>query len=209
MEEMSGKIAIIDYGAGNLNSVKRSLDRVGASSSFTKDPKQVLQADKIVLPGVGHFGRAMSSLKRLGLIEALNEAVLEKGRPILGICLGMELMARRSEEGDSEGFAWLDGEVTRFRPSNRLRYKVPHIGWSRVRSRKESPLMNDVPESSEFYFVHSYYLKLADQRDALNEAQYEFPYPSAIQKGNIFGVQYHPEKSHDAGERLLRNFAGL
>ena len=206
---MSSRVVIVDYGTGNLNSVKRSLDRLKAYSIVSADPADIMKSEKIVLPGVGHFGRAMSSLKQLNLMDALHEAVLVKKRPILGICLGMELMAKTSEEGNLEGLGWLDAETIRFRISNKLKYKIPHIGWNQIHIQKKSLLMRKIPELSEFYFVHSYYLKLVDRSDVLNETEYESTYPSAIEKGNIFGVQYHPEKSHDVGVQLLKNFIEL
>lgn len=206
---MSHEILIVDYGSGNLSSIRNSLRRLGCPSKTSSDPAEIRNAKKIILPGVGHFGAAMKELRRLDLLDALNEAVLVRKTPILGICLGMELMAKTSEEGGTEGLGWLDAEMVKFRASDRRRYKVPHIGWNKVHVRKQSRLMSGIPEASEFYFVHSYHLKLADRSDMLNETVYEFPYPSAIEKGNIFGVQYHPEKSRDAGQLLLKNFVEL
>ena len=206
---MPTKVAIVDYGTGNLHSVKRNLDRMNVSSVVSSDPDAILSSDKIILPGVGHFDTAMSKLAELNLIDPLNEAVLIRHKPILGICLGMEVMAKRSEEGTAAGLGWFDADTVRFQISNQLRYKVPHIGWNQVNFKKQSLLMNKIPDGSEFYFVHSYYLKLADRSDILCESTYENDYPSAVEKGNIFGVQYHPEKSHDVGAQLLRNFAEL
>ena len=206
---MPFKIVIVDYGTGNLNSVHKSLDRLGVDSIISSDPNDIDSADKLILPGVGHFGNAMANLRELNLLDALHEAVLVKQKPILGICLGMELMANRSEEGNVAGLGWIDAEMIRFNISNKKRYKVPHIGWNKIWIKKNSLLMKNVSESSEFYFVHSYHLKINNQSDTLNETQYELIYPSAIEKDNIFGVQYHPEKSHDAGEQLLRNFVEI
>lgn len=206
---MPCRVVIVDYETGNLNSVKRSLDRMRADSIVSADPADVMNSDKIVLPGVGHFGRAMASLKEMNLIDALREAVLVKQKPVLGICLGMELMAKTSEEGNLEGLGWFDAETIKFRISNKLKYKIPHIGWNQIHIQKQSALMKGIPELAEFYFVHSYYLKLTDRSDVLNETEYEFTYPSAIEKDNIFGVQYHPEKSHDVGAQLLKNFIEL
>ena len=206
---MPFKIVIVDYGTGNLNSVHKSLDRLGVDSIISSDPNDIDSADKLILPGVGHFGNAMANLRELNLLDALHEAVLVKQKPILGICLGMELMANRSEEGNVAGLGWIDAEMIRFNISNKKRYKVPHIGWNKIWIKKNSLLMKNVSESSEFYFVHSYHLKINNQSDILNETQYELIYPSAIEKDNIFGVQYHPEKSHDAGEQLLRNFVEI
>lgn len=206
---MSSKIVIVDYGTGNLNSVQRSLDRLRVGSIISSCAKDIINADKIILPGVGHFGYAMSNLWELNLVDTLHEAVLVKQKPILGICLGMELMAKKSEEGNASGLGWFDAEIIRFNISDKKRYKTPHMGWNKICIKKNSLLMKNVPELSEFYFVHSYHLKLANQSDILNETKYEIIYPSAIEKDNIFGVQYHPEKSHDAGAQLLKNFVEM
>lgn len=206
---MPFKLAIVDYGMGNLLSVKRTLDRMKVNSVISSNPKEILGSDKIILPGVGHFGKAMSNLSELGLIDILHEAVLDKQKPILGICLGMQLMTKGSEEGDAVGLGWFDGQVIKFQVSDKIRHKVPHIGWNQIQIKKESSLMNSIPELSDFYFLHSYYVKINDQFDILNETHYDFFYPSAIEKDNIFGVQYHPEKSYDVGARLLKNFIKL
>lgn len=206
---MSLKLVIVDYQTGNLSSVKKSLDRMKVNSIISSSPKDIINTDKIILPGVGHFGKVMSNLKELNLLDTLQEAVLVKQKPILGICLGMELMARASEEGHAEGLGWLDAEVINFKVSDKIKYKVPCIGWNQILIKKSSPLMNNISESSEFYFLHSYHLKINNRADILNETRYDYCYPSAIEKDNIFGVQYHPEKSHDAGAQLLKNFIDL
>ncbi|MBC7899312.1 MAG: imidazole glycerol phosphate synthase subunit HisH [Saprospiraceae bacterium] len=203
---MPSQIVIVDCGTGNLNSVKRSLDRIIAGVIISSNAEDILRAEKIILPGIGHFGKAMSNLHQNGVIDALHQAVLVNGTPILGICLGMELMAKKSDEGKAEGLGWIDAEIIRFDVSDKNHYKIPHMGWNQISIKKDSLLMNSVPESSEFYFAHSYHLKINDPADLLNETRYETTFPSAIEKGNIFGVQYHPEKSHDAGARLLKNF---
>lgn len=185
------------------------LNRIGVRSSVSSTLHDIAEADKIVMPGVGHFGKAMESLAEHGLIDALNEAVLIKQKPVLGICLGMELMANTSEEGNARGLGWLDAEAVRFDPEFSSRLKVPHMGWNSVSFKKESRLMAGIDESAEFYFAHSYYLALKDGSDLLSETDYGIAFPSAIEKGNIFGVQYHPEKSHDAGARLLKNFVEM
>lgn len=203
---MTLKVTIVDYGTGNLNSVKRSLDLLGVESVVSSNPIDIESAAKIILPGVGHFGKAMADLQRLNLIDPLNHAVLVERKPILGICLGMELMAEKSEEGNANGLGWFEAEVIQFNITDKKRYKVPHMGWNQIRIKKSSRLLTDIPESAEFYFVHSYHLKIRNRSDLLNETEYEVTFPSAIEKDNIFGVQYHPEKSHDAGRQLLKNF---
>jgi glutamine amidotransferase len=199
-------ISIIDYGMGNLGSVKRKLDLLGAESKITSDIEEIRSASKLILPGVGHFGNAVNEIKNRGLWDVLNNEVLVTKKPILGICLGMQLMAKHSEEGNVSGFGWFDAEVVRFKVQDTLRYKVPQMGWNQVTLEKPSHLFNGVDLQHGFYFVHSYHIKCNDQSDILNETEYEYSFVSAIQKDNIYGVQYHPEKSHDAGEMLLRNF---
>lgn len=182
---------------------------MGISSTVSSDPKAIISAEKIILPGVGHFGKAMSNLKELNLLETLNEVVLIKQKPILGICLGMELMGKEGEEGNAKGLGWVDAEIIRFNMSDNIKYKIPHIGWNHIHIKKHSLLMNGIPDLSEFYFLHSYHLTINNQSDVLNETQHDYFYPSAIEKHNIFGVQYHPEKSKEVGAQLLRNFAQM
>jgi glutamine amidotransferase len=200
------RVAIVDYGMGNLHSVKRKLDRIGVHGHLTSDPEAVLRADKLLLPGVGHFGKAMEHLGSLGLLPALNEAVLDKRTPILGICLGMQLFARHSQEGDVEGLGWLDADVRRFDIDDTLRFKVPHMGWNGVRVARPDPLLDGVTETTEFYFVHAYHVVCGNRGDVLCDTDYGYSFTSAVQRDNLYGVQFHPEKSHEAGETLLRNF---
>jgi len=206
---MSNQIVIVDYGMGNLNSVRKKLTRLGVNSIISSDPKEIQNSAKIILPGVGHFRKAMKSLKDLHLINILNEEVLIKRKPILGICLGMQLMAKKSEEGNVDGLGWVDANVVKFKVADSLKYKVPHTGWNQIMISKESLLMKNIPNLSEFYFVHSYHFNMNNKNDILNETEFEYRFVSAIEKDNIFGVQYHPEKSHDVGEILLRNFINI
>ena len=206
---MKKTLAIVDYGMGNLNSVKKKLDRLKTTASITSNPKDIIKADKIVLVGVGHFAKAMKNIKELNLLDTLNEVAIIKKKPVLGICLGMQLMANDSEEGNSEGLGWLDANVRKMQVDDTLRFKIPHTGWNKITQSKKSHLMKGIPESSEFYFVHSYHLMSNETSNILNETEYCFKFTSAIEKNNIFGVQYHPEKSHDIGEVLLKNFISL
>ena len=206
---MSNKVLVLDYGMGNIFSVTKKLNRLKIDSVVSSSQDEILSADKIILPGVGHFGKAMENLKKLNLIDVLNHEVLIKKKPILGICLGMQLMANKSEEGNVEGLGWIDADVVRFRINDKLKYKVPHTGWNQISISKESKLMHNIPNFSEFYFVHSYHFKTNNPVDILNETGYENRFVSAIEKENIYGVQYHPEKSHDIGELLLKNFVSL
>ena len=206
---MNNNISIINYGMGNLHSVKRKIDKLKVNSVITSDPKKIIESDKIILLGVGHFKRAMKNLSKFDLIDPLNEVALIKKIPVLGICLGMQLMAKKSEEGHVEGLGWLDANVRKMQVDDTLKFKIPHTGWNEITQSKKSHLMKGIPESSEFYFVHSYHLMSNETSNILNETEYYFKFTSAIEKNNIFGVQYHPEKSHDIGEVLLKNFISL
>jgi imidazole glycerol-phosphate synthase subunit HisH len=206
---MPQKLVIVNYGMGNLNSVKKAFARLKITATISSNPKDIAICDKIVLPGVGHFGRAMKNLEEMNLLEVLNEVVLVKKKTILGICLGMELMAKSSEEGNVAGLSWFDAEMVRFQISDKLRHKVPHTGWNHVSIEKESKLMKGINNLSEFYFVHSFHLRTKQLTDILSNTNYEYDFPSAIEKENLFGVQYHPEKSHDVGLKLLENFLNL
>jgi glutamine amidotransferase len=194
---------------GNLNSVKRKLYRIGCDAHISSNYQDIISADKIILPGVGHFNKAMDYLKELNIIDALNNYVLVKKKPILGICLGMQLMANSSEEGNVKGLGWFDADVIRFNVKDTLKYKVPHVGWNQITNTKQSALMQGIENNSEFYFIHSYHMSLNNKSDMLHETEYEYNFASAIEKDNIFGVQYHPEKSHEIGEKLLKNFIDL
>jgi len=202
-------LIIIDYGMGNLHSVKKKLHRIGVKADISNNPETIKKASKLFLPGVGHFSKAMQNLKELGLYDILNEAVLMKKIPILGICLGLQLMAKHSEEGDEYGFGWFDAEVVKFTIKDQLKHKVPHMGWNHVIANKSSILFDGLSGAQEFYFVHSYHIKSNEPTDILATTDYEYPFVSALEKENIFGVQFHPEKSHDAGEKMLANFLKL
>ena len=206
---MKQTLIIVDYRMGNLHSVKKKLDRLKTTASITSNPRDIVKADKIILVGVGHFAQAMKNIKELDLLDALSEVAIIKKKPVLGICLGMQLMAKDSEEGKTEGLGWLDANVRKMQVDDTLKFKIPHTGWNKITQSKKSHLMKGIPESSEFYFVHSYYFKSNETSNILNETEYCFKFTSAIEKDNIFGVQYHPEKSHDIGEVLLKNFISL
>ncbi len=203
---MSQKVVIVDYGMGNLNSVKRTLHRMRVPSIISSDAKEITSADRIILPGVGHFSHAMKNLKNLGLIDALNESVLVNKTPILGICLGMQLMASFSEEGNVEGLGWLNAKVVRFNVTDKIKFKVPHMGWNSIQKTNNSILLKDVPDKNEFYFVHSYHWQTDTQDHIAAYTDYSYKFVCAVEKENIFGVQFHPEKSHDFGEVVLRGF---
>lgn len=206
---MPPRIMVVDFGMGNLTSLHRAFSRLNSEPVVSSDPRELTKADKIVLPGVGHFGKAMRNLTDRGLREPLDEAVLVKRKPVLGICLGAQLMARRSEEGDAAGLCWIAADVVRFSFEGPSRSKVPHIGWNQAVQRKESPLMRGIPEAAEFYFVHAYHFRTESGSDALTETEYEYRFVSAVERLNVYGVQFHPEKSFSDGEALLANFVAL
>jgi glutamine amidotransferase len=206
---MKNKIALVDYGMGNLSSVLKKFKYMDVGVSVTSSWKEIMESDKIILVGVGHFGKAMDNLKQLDLIDSLTEAVMEKHKPVLGICLGMQLMAKTSEEGDADGLGWIDANVKRIQVSDTVKYKVPHVGWNQIIKMKDSALMKGVGNADEFYFAHSYHMDVFDSNLILNVTEYSNKFVSGIERDNIFGVQYHPEKSHDAGDILLSNFVGL
>jgi len=203
------KLVIIDYGMGNLRSVEKKLLNFLPNIQISSDPGQIKEADKLVLPGVGHFGKAVNNIKNLGLWEIINEVVLLKKKPVLGICLGMQLMAKYSLEGNAKGFGWFDADVVRLKVEDNLKYKIPHMGWNNVVAVKPSILFEEIPSNSEFYFVHTFHVKSNTQQDILSLTDYESFFVSAFEKDNIFGVQFHPEKSHIMGEKLLSNFLKL
>jgi glutamine amidotransferase len=203
------KIAVINYSMGNINSIYKKIKMFDHEPILTSNYKDLFLCDKIILPGVGHFGEAMTQLKKLDIISALNEVVIERKKPVLGICLGMQLMADYSEEGNEQGLGWIPGNVLKMKAKDSSIYKIPHIGWNQLAIQKESKLTREIKEEDEFYFVHGYHYNCNDQKDVLAYTDYEQKIVSAIEKNNIFGVQFHPEKSHQTGMQLLKNFLQL
>jgi glutamine amidotransferase len=206
---MNELVIIVDYGMGNMQSIRKQLTRLGVESIVTSDPSEILRANKIILPGVGHFGKAMDNLTNLGLVEVLSETVLHDKTPVLGICLGMQLMAKFSEEGGVDGLGWIDGVVTKFRIKDTLRYKVPCMGWNTISKKKDSKLLSGIDKDSEYYFMHGFHLIAQNIDDILAETIYNYCYTSAVERENIYGVQFHPEKSHDSGFKLIQNFVEM
>jgi len=192
------KIVIIDYGAGNIQSIQFALERLGYSAVLSDDPNEIRSADKVIFPGVGEASSAMKKLVESGLDKVIPELT----QPVLGICLGMQLMCASSEEGNTKGLGIYDVDVVRFT----RKVKVPQIGWNQIRELK-SPLFKGIPENEYIYLVHSYYAPLS--KDTIAVTDYELPYSSAMGKNNFWGVQFHPEKSSDVGERILNNFINL
>ena len=203
-------LLILDYEMGNLLSVKKAIDYVSKDDAIiSSEPSDIAKADKIIMPGVGHFSQAMTKLIEKDLVIHLNEAVINQNVPILGICLGMQLMSSFSEEGSVEGLGWVDAQVLKFKPEDKSKFKVPHIGWNRVENQESNILFNSSKPDDEYYFVHSYYVNLTDQSVKKSYTKYSNTFCSAFQFENIFGVQFHPEKSHDAGLNLFKNFIEL
>jgi imidazole glycerol phosphate synthase, glutamine amidotransferase subunit len=202
-------IAVLDYGVCNIGSLCNMLKKIGQQAIVVRDREGILGADKLVLPGVGAFDAAMSRLLDMDLASAIREAALEKRIPILGICLGMQLLTRESEEGRLPGLGLIDAKTVRFRSTiSSPSLRIPHMGWNRVHERKRHPLLTGL-DGARFYFVHSYRVECANQEDVLASTDYGEPFTSAFAKDNILGVQFHPEKSHRFGMQLLRNFGGL
>ncbi len=199
-------IGILDYGMGNLLSVYNAFDYFGVEVVFCRTQAELETVDKIVIPGVGAFKDCINKLKTEDLIGTLNEQVLEKKKPTLGICLGMQIMAKRSfEGGEYEGLGWFDAEVIKLNPETD-KLKIPNIGWDEVKYRDGFPLFKDVSQNSDFYFVHSYYMKCALDSDIVAHYNYSFDVTAAISKANIFATQFHPEKSQDNGLKVIENF---
>ncbi|MBI4375240.1 MAG: imidazole glycerol phosphate synthase subunit HisH [Elusimicrobia bacterium] len=200
-------ITVVNYGIGNLGSIQNMLKRIGVSSIVTNDLEDISKARKLLLPGVGSFDNAMARIDSRGFRRILDHKALKERIPILGICLGMQIMTRSSDEGKLSGLAWVPASTIRFpaQPGT----KVPHMGWNRVIPTRDSPLTKDLPDESRFYFVHSYYVRVDSEEDSILKTDYGIRFDAAIQRGNIFGAQFHPEKSHKFGMRLLMNFARL
>jgi len=200
-------INIVDYGIGNLKSILNILNYIGVNSRISNSIEDIRNADKLILPGVGHFKTGMKNLIHSNLIDTLNEEVLAKKKNILGICLGMQLMTKHSEEGDCDGLGWIDATTKKFQLSEPL--KVPHMGWNNVNYKKDTALNKNISKEPRHYFVHSYFVDCNNKEDVLATTLYGNEFVSAFQHKNIYGVQFHPEKSHKYGMELLRNFNQL
>lgn len=200
-------IAIIDYDAGNLKSVEKALNYLGEEAIITRDKQQLLEADKVILPGVGSFGDAMKKLHHYQLVQTIKD-VISKGTPFLGICLGLQLLFERSDECESvEGLAILKGEILKIPECEGL--KIPHMGWNSLSITPNATLYKGIPDQSYVYFVHSYYLKTTEEATVAASTHYSTLIHASVEKGNVFACQFHPEKSGDVGLTILKNFASL
>lgn len=202
-------VLLVDYGMGNLASARRSLQECGAHVIVSDDPRDIKNAERLVLPGVGAFPQAMKRLRERGWADAIRKAALDEDIPLLGICLGMQLLADESEEvAPTHGLGLVPGRIVRIRPGA-ANERVPHVGWNEVSPRANIPLFSGIGGGSDFYFVHSYHFEPRDPRDVLATTSYCGELVAAVGRGRIAGVQFHPEKSSGAGFRLLRNFLAL
>jgi glutamine amidotransferase len=203
------KVAIVDYEMGNIDSVARAVEECGGVALVTDAAGDFAEAGNIILPGVGSFGEGMRQLRKKGLDEILSEQVLNENIPLLGICLGMQLLAEKGfEGGETAGLGWISGQVERLRPDS-PDTKIPHVGWNEVDFFKDSPIFEGIPSGKDFYFVHSYHMVCRSDDNVIATTPYCGGFTSAVCKENILGVQFHPEKSQRFGLRLISNFLGL
>ena len=203
---MSKTVTIIDYGMGNLGSIANMIKHIGHNSLITSDITRIETAEKIILPGVGNFDKAMINIISLGLLPVIKEKAITQKTPILGICLGMQLMCKYSEEGSEKGLGFIDAEVIKFSFPENYKLKIPHMGWNLVEEKKQQSIFMDTNEKQRFYFVHSFHVVCKNESDVLTTTKYGYDFVSSFSRDNIVGVQFHPEKSHKYGMSLLKNF---
>lgn len=201
-------VVIIDYGMGNLRSVQKALMRSGVEARISSSVTDLESATKLILPGVGHFKNGMEQLHKLGMVALLNKKVITDKIPILGICLGMQLFTKHSEEGNTEGLGWINAATKKFQFPGDQKFKIPHMGWNNLMVKKDHPIYDGITTEDLFYFVHSYFVNCTDKEDILSTTGYGIEFVSSFERNNIIGMQFHPEKSHAAGLRILRNFCG-
>lgn len=203
-------IAIINYGVGNIRAFKNIYDKLNVPVKIAEKYTDLVNVDKIILPGVGAFDHAMFKLNSSGMRDLIDELVLVKKMPVIGICVGMQMLANKSNEGESQGLGWIDAEVKKFDVS-KIIYKthLPHMGWNDVSTVGSNPLFNGLNSHAKFYFLHSYYFDCKENQNIIAKAEYGIDFACAVNRDNIFGVQFHPEKSHNYGIELLKNFSKL
>ena len=197
-------ITIIDYGMGNLHSVFKAFKRVGIKTVVSSRKEDVIASEKLILPGVGHFKKGIENLNKLGLVEVLNKRVVKEKIPLLGICLGMQLLTKFSEEGNAHGLGWIDAETIKFRLERE--FKIPHMGWNNINIKKGDSIFSGVKKNASFYFVHSFHVECKNEKEILAITNYGKGFVSMIRKENILGIRFHPEKSHSQGLQILKNF---
>lgn len=202
-------ISIVDYGVCNLGSIRNMLRKLGFQSELVTTPQALASARKIILPGIGAFDHGIAALRERGLAEPLRLKALEEKIPLLGICLGMQLLGNASEEGSAPGLGLIDGRCVRFRAGEGSSLRVPHMGWNEISPKRADPILQGLDSGSRFYFTHSYHFKCDAAEDVLASTLYGAEFTAAVQRGNVRGVQFHPEKSHRFGMTLLRNFAAI
>ena len=203
-------IVVVDFKMGNIRSITKVFKKLKAKVKTTSNVEEVESADKLIIPGVGHFGKGMENLQKLNLISCLNMKVQQQKTPVLGICLGMQLFSEYGEEGNVRGLGWISGKVQRFVfPVSKDNLKVPHMGWNSVKILKDSLILNKIHSGDSFYFAHSYYVLCNSSTDVLCRTKYGIEFDAAIQMDNIYGLQFHPEKSHAQGLKIIDNFISL
>ncbi len=203
-------IAIINYGVGNIRAFVNIYNKLDIPIKIAEKESDLKNVDKLILPGVGAFDHAMAKLNSSGMRERIDELVLVKNTPVIGICVGMQMLANRSDEGISHGLGWIEADVKKF-DVNKIQYKthLPHMGWNDIYGTSNNPLLNGLQQNAKFYFLHSYYFHCHNEHDVLATADYGIKFTCAANHKNIYGVQFHPEKSHQFGIQLLNNFAKL
>lgn len=199
-------VTIIDYGMGNIKSIRNMLRYLGYDSKISSDAKEIANSEKLILPGVGHFGYAMENISHLGIKEAIDYACVERKIPTLGICLGMQLLTNYSEEGKAAGLGYIDAETKKFDFDRLSGFKIPHMGWDYINISNRIPLLKNVCDDDRYYFVHSFYVSVFDKQSKVATTDYGMIFDAVIAKDNIMGVQFHPEKSLKYGMKILENF---
>ena len=202
-------IIIIDFGMGNLRSIAHKMGKLNIVAEVSSNPEKISSASKLILPGVGAFGAGMNNLNNLGLIDVLNQKVMHEKTPILGVCVGLQLFCRNSEEGDVAGLGWIDAEVKRFKFPEESDLRVPHVGWNTLIKKRDNCLLSGFEAERHFYFTHSFYVDSHSPEDIVASTLYGIEFASVIKHDNIFGVQFHPEKSHKKGTEIYRNFVEI